>query len=102
MINLSKSHLGERQLKILGHKWQSGGTWLPEPTKLEGLLGMTHEQLAKANRPSLYGLLNFFREYIPRFAEITEPVRALLSKDHTEWTIQATEAVHNAARVALG
>lgn len=30
------------------------------------------------SRSSLYGLLNFFREYVPAFAEVTEPLRALL------------------------
>ena len=38
MINLKKSYLWETNLKILGHLWKTGGYWLPEPTKLVGLL----------------------------------------------------------------
>ena len=45
------------------------------------------------NRSSLYGLLNFFREYVPRFAEITEPIRELLGQDHSPWTPDAEAAV---------
>ncbi len=29
----------------------------------------------------MYGLLNFYREYVPTFAEMTEPLRKLLSQD---------------------
>ena len=31
MLNLKKSHLCGTTLKILGHRWTSGGYWLPEP-----------------------------------------------------------------------
>ncbi len=37
MINLKKSHLCQTTLKILGHRWETGGYWLPEPAKLEAL-----------------------------------------------------------------
>lgn len=39
------------------------------------------DELARMNRASLYGLLNFFREYVPAFAEVTEPLRILLGQD---------------------
>ena len=78
MINLKKSQLVESAAKVLGHQWTSGGFWAPCTSKVEALLGATDAQLAKMNRASLYGLLNFFREYVPTFAEMTEPLRALL------------------------
>ena len=53
----------------------------------------TNEELSKMSRASLYGLLNFFREYVPSFAEVTEPLRALLGQDAKEWTSEAAEAV---------
>ena len=93
MINLSKSQLVERSAKILGHTWYSGGYWAPVVTKLEALLTKTEEELARMNRASLYGLLNFYREYLPAFAETTEPLRELLGQDAQPWTTQATEAV---------
>ena len=57
---------------------------------------MTEQQLEKSNRTSLYGLLNFYREYIPNFAEVTEPIRELLGSDSKPWTGKATEAVKKA------
>ena len=42
------------------------------------------------NRSSLYGLLNFYRDYVPQFAELTEPIRKLLGQDATEWTEEAS------------
>lgn len=49
------------------------------------------------NRSSLYGLLNFYREYVPCFAEVTEPLRALLGQDAREWTPAAATAVRTVA-----
>lgn len=49
------------------------------------------------NRASLYGLLNFFREYVPTFAEMTEPLRELLGQDAKPWTEEAEEAVRAVA-----
>jgi hypothetical protein len=42
------------------------------------LVTVPPERLAAMNRLSLYGLLNFYREYLPTFAEVTEPIRELL------------------------
>ena len=75
MINLKKSHLCERSLKILGHHWTSGGYWTPEPAKLEALLRATDDEIVSQHRSAVYGLLNFYREYVPQFAELTEPLR---------------------------
>ena len=38
---------------------------------------------------------------MPQFAEVTEPIRKLLSKDSVRWTPQATQAVRQAAQIAL-
>ena len=98
MINLIKSQLVESAAKVLGHQWSSGGFWTPCTDKLESLCTATSDQLARMNRASLYGLLNFYREYLPTFAEMTEPIRELLSQDARPWTEAATEAVRTAAR----
>ena len=65
MINLKKCHLAEQTAKILGHNWSAGGYWTPVTAKLESLKNRPREELALANRSSLYGLLNFYRDYVP-------------------------------------
>ena len=88
-------------LKILGHRWRTGGYWLPEPGKLEKLLGSSPLELARMNRAALYGLLNFYREYVPHFAEVTEPIRRLLGNDARPWTDAATLAVQEVVALIL-
>ena len=53
------------------------------------------------NRASLYGLLNFFREYVPTFAELTEPIRQLLGQDARPWTEEASDAVKRVTNYIL-
>ena len=102
MLNMKKSQLVDDTAKILGHRWSSGGFWAPETTKLEALDGKTDEQLAAMNRASLYGLLNFYREYVPNFATLTEPLRALLGQDARPWTPTASAAVRETVRLVTG
>ena len=81
----------------MGHRWHSGGLWYPEPQRLEALIKTPRDLIKKMGKSSLYGLLNFYREYIPTFAEMTEPLRALLSSDHAPWTEEAISCVHRTA-----
>ena len=41
-------------------------------TKLEALVKKSHHELYWMNRALLYGLLNFYRDYVPRFTEMME------------------------------
>ena len=86
MINLKKSHLVEDLAKVLGHYWSMGGFWAPNIKKLHALIAKTNKELGRMLRPSLYGLLNFYREYVPAFAELVEPLRHLLQQDTRPWT----------------
>ena len=85
MINLRKSHIGVTKGTVLGHLWASGGYFSPIPGKLEAILEYSEQQLAKMNRPTLYGILNWFKPYVPDFAIRTEPIRQLLAKPHLLW-----------------
>ena len=70
--------------------WETGGYWTPCTSKLEELSHKTHQEYAHMNRSSLYGLLNFYRDYVPQFAELTQPIHKLLGQDATEWTEEAS------------
>ena len=69
MMNLKKLQLVQSAAKVLGHGWASGGYWSPTTHKLEAIAAMTDEELSRTNRASLFGLLNFFQEYVLTFAE---------------------------------
>ena len=56
------------QCKVSRHLWTSGSFWAPNVTKLTTLLEKSDGELAQANWASLYGLLNFYREYVLAFA----------------------------------
>ena len=46
-------------------------------------------------------MLNFYREYVPAFAELVEPLRRLLWQDARPWMKQAVELVREVARQVL-
>ena len=81
MLDLCKSQLVQAAAQVLGHLWTSGGFWVPNVTKLAALIEKMDGELAWVNRASLYGLLNFYREYVPAFTELFEPLRQLLGQD---------------------
>ena len=85
MISMKKSIVGTEEGKILGHRWHSGGYFTPETKKLEAILQLPHEEMATIPTHSIFGLLNFFRCYLPDFAARVEPIRKLLSKSHSTW-----------------
>ena len=74
---------------------------MPNVTKLAALIKTTDGELAWANRASLYGLLHFYREYIPAFAELVELLRQLLGRDAHPWTPKAGECIREVARLVI-
>ena len=81
MLNLHKSQLVQAMVQVLGHLWTLGGFWAPNVTKLASLKEKINGELAWFNWVSLYGLLNFYREYVPAFSELVKPLHQLLGQD---------------------
>ena len=98
MLNLRKSQLVQAAAQVLGHLWTLSGFWEPNVTKLIALIEKMDGELARANRASLYGLLSFYREYVPAFAELVEPLHQLLGQDAHRWTPEAGECICEVAR----
>ena len=59
---------------------------MPNIEKLHALVAETNEELGRMSCLLLYGLLNFYQEYVPAFAELVEPLRVLLRQDACPWT----------------
>ena len=57
----------------------------------------THDKMSAMNRASLYGLLNFYQDYVPRFAKLTKPICQTLGQDSSEWTPAASATVRRLA-----
>ena len=68
-------------VQVFGHLWTLGGFWAPNTTKLTALMEKMDSEPAWFNWASLYGLLNFYKEYVPAFAELVEPLWQLLGQD---------------------
>ena len=91
MINLAKSHIATLFTKILGREWETGGYFSAEGKNLRALLTLDHEQVANTNRARLYGILSFYRDYVPDFAAITDPLRAMVADDSLIWDEETTQ-----------
>ena len=74
MIKLKRSHLVEDSARVLGHYWLTSGFWVPNIDKIQALIYKINEKCGRISRSLLYGLLTFYREYIPVFAKLVEPL----------------------------
>ena len=81
MLNLHKSQLIQAAAQVLRHFSTSGGFWVPSTTKLTTLMENLDGEIAWFNWASLYGLLNFYKEYILAFTQLVKPLCQLLGQD---------------------
>jgi hypothetical protein len=68
---------------------------------LEALLELGAQQLADWPRAKLFGLLNYWRGYVPDFAARTTRLRALLSADAAPWRQEHQEELESLVRAML-
>ena len=93
ILNLHKSHLVQAVAQVLRHLWTLGSFWAPNITKLTALLDKSDSELPQINQVSFYGLFNFYREYVPAFAELLEPLRQFLGQDAQPWMAAVRECI---------
>ena len=80
-------------VQVLGHLWTLGSFWAPNITKLTAFIDKLDGELAQLNWASLYGLLNFYREYVPAFTKLVEPLCQPMGQDAQLWMQEAGECI---------
>ena len=99
MIGLYKGIIAAEEVEFMGDWWSSGGFFRPMVDKVTALLELSEEALSSMHRPQLYGMLSYWRLYLPDFASRTARLRGLLGSDARSWTPAHTEEVRSALRV---
>ncbi|GBO34333.1 Retrovirus-related Pol polyprotein from transposon 297 [Araneus ventricosus] len=77
-INTKKCSFVKNQIKYLGHIIGSG-KHLPDPDKVK-VMRKLEAPRTKTQLRSLLGLMNYYRNYIPKYADIAHPLTALTKK----------------------
>ena len=99
MINLKKSHFLVTSAIILGHEVRHGFL-KPNPKTMLKLMGLK-PPTNFTELQSLYGMMNYFRPFIPNFSYETTSIKKLLSNSEEDivWTQECTTAVHRVAHI---
>lgn len=86
MVNIRKSSFLVSRLKMLGYK-VSDGAISPVFAQLEALVESNSTPRTVSDVRRLYGLLSYFRLFVPNFAQIAAPLSNLLKGDGPKmWT----------------
>lgn len=80
-LKLSKCSFGQRSVAFLGHVASATGL-LPDPAKLKAVADMPAPTDLDGVRAFL-GLCSYYRRFVPKFAELAEPLHRLLRKGVT-------------------
>ncbi len=90
-LNLSKCHIGHKEIKFLGHVVSQKG-YGPDPSNIEAINNMKALQNIKEVRKFL-GMCSFYRQHVPRYASIAALLTELTKKDQPfVWTSECPEA----------
>lgn len=80
----------------MGEQWVSGGYFRPNLGRVRALLREGDEQLAAMPRAQLFGMLSYWRQFIPDFSAKTSRLRKLLGQDAGDWTAEHASEVRAA------
>ncbi len=90
-LNLSKCHIGQREVKFLGHIVSKDG-FRPDPGNVEAVVKMKPPTNVKETRRFL-GMAGFYRKYIDKFSPMVAPLTDLTRKNHPfKWTVNCQQA----------
>ena len=93
MINIRKSTFLTSSLKLLGFV-VGAGLRKPVFPQLEAWIESKRAPRTKSDIQGIYGLLSYFRDFVPSFALLAAPISRLLRKDGPlEWTARETAIV---------
>lgn len=98
MVGLEKCEFGVEEGKHLGDWWTSGGYFRPPPGRMAALLELSEDTLAGMVRSKIYGMVGYWREYLPDFAARTSRLCGLLSRDAAPWTPSHTAELRAVVR----
>lgn len=103
IINQTKCVFGQTEVKFLGYRVSAEGTQ-PLPEKVEAIRNYPQPTTARQLRQFL-GMLNFYRRFIPRAAQLQAPLNDLLhgnikGKTPITWTT-STQAAFNECRESI-
>ena len=92
-LKASKCEIGKQKVEYIGHIVEEGHIAV-DPVKVEKVK-MAERPRTKTQIRAFLGLTGYFREYIPRYAEIAKPLTDLTKKglpDTVEWNATEEEA----------
>ncbi len=90
-LNLSKCHIGQREVIFLGHIVSEGG-FRPDPGNVEVIVNMKPLTNVKETRKFL-GMAGFYRKHIDKFSYMAAPLTDLTRKNQRfKWTVDCQQA----------
>ena len=90
-VNWTKSVTSRRELSFLGYKVSAAGVHI-DPDRVRPLLEAPEPQSEKLLRAFL-GAVGYHARFVPRFADLVEPLRAALRSEQFQWTDALSSAV---------
>ena len=85
-LKLSKCKFLQKEVKFCGHLVSANGIRI-DPDKLQGLTDLLTPLTSKKQVQSFIGLCNWFRDFVPCFADVSKPLSDLTKKAATwQWT----------------
>ena len=103
-VSLSKCIFMSRKVTFLGHAVSDAGV-SPDTSKVKALLDWPSFKVGESVDTSklwkFYGLVNWFRKFIPHFSSVAAPLSSLLSKKDGVWTDEHEHAFQSLKHILI-